>query len=352
MSRVAFYIYKELADGKMVLDRDVDVSQLRFFRDGILPNNLVPFPQTVNNGDGTYFFTPSGSGNYSVELNFEKQDEFYNIYITDSDNLDETRVDGTSITTIAGDLALYSSSFLLYTGSLINDLTSHADSASLAANQGRVMNFLLAGKLNANDTFLKEGYIVDNFVSASASNQVQSAESMLIDFSNTNYIAEEDNYVAALRKLDTAFQSQITGSTIRKHYFYGYSGSTLVTSDTDEIYMKTVDRAHVGGLFGGGGYYFPEAATITRMCAQYLMISSSATTNITFWVKEGYLSGASVSTGYTIYMSGSALGPRSETIDFNEPMRAGRYLGCSLELDDTSDTSAIGSVSVILEVTI
>lgn len=347
MSRISFYMYKETSTGKMVLDRDVNTDQLNFFRDGF----LVPFPQTVNNGDGTYYFTPSGSGNYSAYLNNKPQDEFYNIYIPDSDALDETRVDGTSITIFNNKLALYNSASVLFEGSLINDLTSHADSASLTALQGNVLNGYIANKLNANDVFLKEANIVQDFTSSLLANQVQSAESLKIDFSNTDYISEETNYVGALRRLDTAFLSESTGSGYRHYYFFGDSGSLKVDTDFDERWMKTIDSAMVNGEFGGGGYYMAKAGVISRMTVQYTVFTSSATSTYTALVKNAVMNGGSTTTGILINISGSATGSRGDTFDFSDAIEAGNWLGTSIEISDASDITELGEWAIIVEIT-
>ena len=348
MSRISFYMFKETSTGQMVLDRDVDVTQLGFFRDGILAGNKVPFPQVVNNGDGTYYFTPSGSGQYSIELNNTKQDEFYNIYIPDSDNLTETRVDGTSITTIGGNLALWSGSSAIFTSSLVDNLTSTADSASLTANQGYVLNGFIAGKLNANDTFLKESYLVQNFASASASRQVQSAESLQIDFSDTNYLIGETSYVSALRKLDISFNDEISGSSYSQFYFYGYSGSMTIDNDTNFYYPVAVGSCSYDD--GGGAYYITDTGVVTNVTLQYTVVSASANNEMLVYVTRGTINGASVSSGHIINLSGSALGVRGDTIPLNFNMTAGKYMSTEFEFDSTGLTIC-KDFAIIVEVT-
>ena len=196
MARVTFYTFKETTTGDIVLDRHITADQLSVYRDG----NLLKDPDFVINGDGTAWFESSGSGQYRVYLNGDVQSEFYDGYIVDDDVISKT---------IIGDgLALNSDNKLRLSGSVmsqsavINSLQSSVTNRPLSAGAGRTL-FQAVNLLEPIDnTILFESDVVNDFTSATSTSQIQSAQSLRIDYSNTNYLTQSLSMNSALRRLD------------------------------------------------------------------------------------------------------------------------------------------------------
>lgn len=292
MGRVTFYLLKEDADGNVILDRDINSSNLSATKDG------APFGATfTSNGDGTYYFAPNGSGIYSVLLNGTTQDEFRDVYIPDTDSLVETDVDGTSIQLNGqGKLEVINGDSLLYQADIVDNLLSTSVIAPLSANQGRILSGSIALKQDADTTVLREEDIINDFTTGGA-DKVQSAQSMLLDLSGTSFLSSQTSYNAALRELDSRISLTNIGGIYKSFLPFGYEAAWSNGGGAKELY--TID--HTANT---RGYKMPRAGTVIGMSVLF---------DVTSYTRAG--SGDEYLIKFLTYLNGSLFGAVTVEVD-------------------------------------
>lgn len=257
MSRAIFYLIKEDADGNIQLDRDIGVGNLSATKDGAAFGASF-----INNGDGTYYFAPSGSGIYSVFLNGLVQDEFRDIYVGTDDLLKTSQIDDTTIVLDGqGRLSVVNGDTLLRQGDVVDNLQSTSSVYPLSANQGLQLSASISTKLGSSATLLFEEDVLSDFTTG-GTDKVQSASSLLLDLAGTNFLSDQTSYNAAIRELDRRIGLFQYGGAYRSYLLYGYA-SNLDEGDTG-IEMKTVD-----GVTNGRGYRMMRAGTVTSMAVVF-----------------------------------------------------------------------------------
>lgn len=229
-SRAIFTIKKLDSDGKVVLDRNVSTADLDIYKNG------SSFSTTIySNGDGSYWFEPSGSGQYSVRRNGQVQDEFKDIYIVDDDVLTKGNVDSITVEIDGnGNLAIVNGTTLLRTTDVVDSLSSTATTAPLSANQGNALSASVASKEPADTTILKEADIVNNLTTG-GTNKVQSAESIKLNLAGTNYIGTATDYNEALLILDRLVSRLRIQGLIKSYFQFGYATPFSQASGTMSI---------------------------------------------------------------------------------------------------------------------
>lgn len=350
MARISFYIFKETNIGEVVLDRDVNVNQLTAYCNGV----KLPDPDFVNNGDGTVYFEASGSGEYSIRLDGKNQDEFFQTNVIDDDAVGTSRIDNTSIHIDPNHNRLRVSGSVMSQSMVINNQASSETDQPLSGLQGRELNYEIGQLSGDNASVLRTTDIVNSFTASTfTTRNIQSAESMLVNFNDTYYVSEETTYISALRKLDQAMLNITTGSlSNRKYMSFGSTASLLVDHDTDEIWMSAIDSTTTrGGPFAGGAYYTHEDITVTGVTFQFTVLSQSATSRIfpTLWYQEP--TKGSVGIGFSGNWYLTETGSFGATFETNIPVPEGFMVAVSMELDDTSGYAHFENVACLVETT-
>lgn len=216
MAKVSFPILKEQTDGNIILDKTIDVSNLTIEKDGSSYSATI-----TNNGDGTYQFDITESGNYTVKLNGQTQSELEDVYIPAEDNISQG-----NLATSAGrgdielngsdELVLHNGDTVLHEADIVDNLTSTSTTAPLSANQGKELKTLVDAKEAADSTILKESNINSDLTTGGTTKLV-SAEVLKTainpSFSDPTYLSESKTVNENLQRLDNAIAQLTAGGT-------------------------------------------------------------------------------------------------------------------------------------------
>lgn len=279
MARISFYIFKENPDGSVTLDRDVDVSQLTALRNGF----ILPDPDFVNNGDGTIFYEASGSGAYTIRLDGKNQDEYYLTGIADEDAITTSRIDETSIHLDPNHNRLRMSGSVM-SQSMVIDNTSTADSDNpLSGLQGRELNYEIGQLSGDNVSILRTTDIVNSFTASSLTDRnIQSAESLKLELSDTNYLTGSTSLLGTVREMDRLLGNivQASGSIPKKkHLFFGYSGSITAQDSIEKRWLASPGTLPSSRFSftktSGSGVHLIDGGTIKAYSVQATVVTSS-----------------------------------------------------------------------------
>jgi len=343
MSRATFYLIKEDANENLVLDRDINVSNLTATKNGL------SFGTTFyNNGDGTYYFEPSGSGTYSVFLNGLVQDEFRNIYIADDDTLLQGMVDNETIQFNAGTLQVINGAILLRQSDVKNNFKATASNYPASANLAYQLSQSIATKEPADSTIIKEEDI-NNDLTTGGATKVVSAQALRIDLDGSTYLSGYNSYNSALLKLDSLINTVKVGGGYSSFLPYGYDD--LMSQSGSASWVKTVD-----GVATSTGYPIPIDGAIKGISGRVEVsnYSGSATTANSLRV-DLYLNGNKVHYSkydYALQIDFTADGSKK---NFNRNLNTPFSIGDTITLKifpnrNAADVFDMQDISLLIEI--
>lgn len=247
MSNISFPKIKENPDRSVTFDNTINVSDLSIRKGGSAYSTTI-----INNRDGTYQFNASASDEYSVYMhNKYIQGELRNVYIALEDSLLQTNVDDVYIEINGkGNLSVINGTTLLYSASIVDNLTSSSSLVPISANQLRILNATFGGKETADNTILKEEDLYDDLtgfgvvrgttkgITADGIRDLVYQEYTSEDFTNNDKTIPEniENLELILKKLYTPT------SILSYHQLYGetaaQTGSNLDLTGSADVYLE------------------------------------------------------------------------------------------------------------------
>lgn len=241
-SKITFPIFKEQSDGTMILDKDIDVSTLTAEKDGGAHSTTF-----VNNGDGTYYFTITESGKYTVKLNGQTQQEFQDVYASAEDSLTENHLKTTATKGYieldgSDELKVKDGETMLLESDIEDSLTSTSITEPLSANQGKVLKTAVDAKEAADATILKEADLNSSIATGGATKGVQAKalkDELDKSYANPSFISNNNSTAQNIDALDKAVAAVSAGSGANKYRMLFCENEVAANGSTDASALST-----------------------------------------------------------------------------------------------------------------
>ncbi len=208
-TNVSFFVQIEDSSGNVLFKKDIDpASELTFTKDG---GPYVPGSK-INNGDGSYYFTITESGKYSLLINGIEQDEFKDTYIAGEDSLTQQNIDGTptkgQVILNSDILEIQDAATIVLEGEIVNNLVSSNTDKALSAAQGKTLK-------DVQDLQLLISNIINDLVSSDTDKPLSALQGknlqddITLSFAGAYFISDDFNISQNFERLDQAVYNNL-----------------------------------------------------------------------------------------------------------------------------------------------